>query len=310
MYGPSTARGDLQALVVSQETLSGGHAVNARRAELGHAPCHVVVVPLVASDPRYRCIAILSTHSDGSMNHTSLCCICLFLPTTSSKISSTDIRRWRAEQKALSDRARPDATLHAAWQRIDQVDYAVVLIDLTLCISMCALLSLDLFCSLLFNRSRVCCFALTALLPALQHFPTNFSRIQRLSLSAELSSSWWSTLVARYSEPHRAYHSLHHLHALLQVRRGGGGGRSEEVGWEVGKSVSDSKAGCHLRSFLSWFCLGSLALHPSLSILHLSESYFRSLFSSLFVSVIRPARVAADGRDRRAARHLLSRSDL
>jgi phosphopantetheine adenylyltransferase len=53
MFGPSTARGDLQALVVSEETLSGGHLVNTRRVELGHQPCAVVVVPLVASDPRY-----------------------------------------------------------------------------------------------------------------------------------------------------------------------------------------------------------------------------------------------------------------
>jgi hypothetical protein len=41
---------------------------------------------------------------------------------------------------------------------------------------------------------------------------------QSLNVSAELTSSWWSVIVARYSEPHRAYHSLQHILSLWQVR--------------------------------------------------------------------------------------------
>lgn len=47
IYGPST-RAEIGALVVSQETKSGGALVNAKRIKLGRDPAELIIIPLVS----------------------------------------------------------------------------------------------------------------------------------------------------------------------------------------------------------------------------------------------------------------------
>jgi hypothetical protein len=73
MYGPSGDRANLEAIVVSEETASGGPAVNAKRAENGVGKLEVVVVKLAS--------ATSSKPED--------------------KLSSTAIRKYYVEQRLL-----------------------------------------------------------------------------------------------------------------------------------------------------------------------------------------------------------------
>eukprot|EP00160_Parvularia_atlantis_P005123 Unigene14371_Nuclearia_a/m.43375 Unigene14371_Nuclearia_a/g.43375 ORF Unigene14371_Nuclearia_a/g.43375 Unigene14371_Nuclearia_a/m.43375 type:complete len:324 (-) Unigene14371_Nuclearia_a:28-999(-) len=79
-FGPSIVLPDLDAIVVSAETISGAHAVNQRRAENGLSQIKVLV------------IALLSGQIDPFTAEASL----------SLKISSTDVRAYLASQQQHS----------------------------------------------------------------------------------------------------------------------------------------------------------------------------------------------------------------
>ena len=49
LYGPLLSRNDIDVLVVSEETLGNGQAINRERAKLGLKPLELSVVPLVKS---------------------------------------------------------------------------------------------------------------------------------------------------------------------------------------------------------------------------------------------------------------------
>lgn len=192
IYGPSTERAELRALIVSEETRAGGAMVNARRAENGMAPCEIVVIPLVDNH---------GSSGSGETSSSSSSSSVAVAAAPAAKISSTDMRKWRARAELVSSLARgggddsssssssSSPSLHAAWSQ----------------------LAAD------------------------------------LALSPALADETWQALIARYSEPHRAYHSLEHIAQLLEVfaqhtHAGAGVGAQKEHALKPNQTVRDSIA--------------------------------------------------------------------
>lgn len=85
VYGPTITEEDINAIVVSAETRTGGAAVNKKRAEQGWQELELYEID------------VLSAYTEGEGDSG---------PDFSAKISSTDIRRRRAEARAEA-RAQP-----------------------------------------------------------------------------------------------------------------------------------------------------------------------------------------------------------
>jgi predicted metal-dependent HD superfamily phosphohydrolase len=192
IYGPSTERAHLRALIVSEETRAGGAMVNARRAENGMAPCEIVVIPLVDNH---------GTGGGGDSSSSSSSASVSVAAAASAKISSTDMRKWRARAELVSSLARGSGddgssssssspsspSLHGAWSQ------------------------------------------LTA----------------DLALPPALANETWQALVSRYTEPHRAYHSLAHIAQLLEVfalHTHAGAGAQQDHALKPNQTVRDSVA--------------------------------------------------------------------
>lgn len=81
VYGPTLATPDIDAIVVSKETLTGAHCINSKRAEIG------------LSELRIICVNTLATKTDVLGEKGSLD------TAVEDKISSGQIRRYLEEQK-------------------------------------------------------------------------------------------------------------------------------------------------------------------------------------------------------------------
>ena len=92
MYGPTATREDVDALVVSGETRSGGQAVNEKRAELGWHALDIFEVDVLDAEE--------TDNEGGSTTTTTTTATADF----ASKISSSAIRKQRAEAAATGTR--------------------------------------------------------------------------------------------------------------------------------------------------------------------------------------------------------------
>jgi pantetheine-phosphate adenylyltransferase len=102
-YGPTAWDGDIQALVVSRETMSGGEAVNKKRREGGLGELDIWVIDVIAAEPELATPAGgaegVSLGDENRGNHSSIKTRDLTLETDEGKLKalkmgSTAIRQW------------------------------------------------------------------------------------------------------------------------------------------------------------------------------------------------------------------------